>query len=278
MESHMQILFATTIFFYLLSSVSYVSFLISQKAKLQKIGLILIMIGFACHSVTIGYDFISMGHIPANNLYETLSIAAWALACVFLMFQYHFKLNILGVYAAPLISLILLWAYQLPKLPMADQRLFKSVWLISHVIIIFLGNAAFALACGVGVLYLLQERAIKTKSRGFFFRRLPSLELLDSTGYAAIVFGFTMMTIGLITGMVYAKSVWNHFWSWDPKEVWSAITWGFYAVLLHGRLTVGWRGRKAATMAIYGFAVLIFTFLGVNFLMDGHHGRFTQMQ
>jgi cytochrome c-type biogenesis protein CcsB len=132
------------------------------------------------------------------------------------------------------------------------------------------------LACGVGILYLLQERAIKIKNPGFFFKRLPSLERLDTTGYACIVVGFSLLTIGLITGSVYAKAVWGRFWSWDPKEVWSAITWLFYAALLHERLAVGWRGRRAAIMAIIGFLVLLFTFFGVNFLLTGHHGQFTQ--
>jgi len=134
-----------------------------------------------------------------------------------------------------------------------------------------------ALACGAGLLYLLQEHAIKSKHRGFFFKRLPSLELLDHTGYACIVTGFTMLTFGLITGLIYAKSVWGRFWSWDPKEVWSGITWLLYAALLHQRLTFGWRGRRAAIMAIIGFAVILFTFLGVNFLLKGHHGEFTRM-
>ncbi len=275
--THMEILFAFTILFYMLSSAGYFSYLILQKVYLQKIGLILMIVGFGCHTVTIAYDFMSLGSVPVNNLYETLSIAGWALTCVFFIFQYRYKLNVLGVYAAPLVTMVLLLAYQLPKPIFADQNLFKSIWLVSHIVTIFLGDASLALACGVGILYLLQEKAIKSKSRGFFFRRLPSLDLLDTTGHAAIVFGFTMLTIGLITGMVYAKSVWSHFWSWDPKEVWSAITWVYYAILLHERLATGFRGRKAAIMAIVGFAVLIFTFFGVNFLMGGHHGRFTQI-
>jgi cytochrome c-type biogenesis protein CcsB len=146
--------------------------------------------------------------------------------------------------------------------------------LILHVTVIFVGEAGFALACGLGILYLLQENAIKTKKQRFFFRRLPSLDKLDSGGYTCMVIGFTMLTLGLITGFVYAKSIWGRFWSWDPKEVWSGITWLFYAVLLHQRLTVGWRGRRSAIMAIIGFAVLVFTFLGVNLLMEGHHRPF----
>jgi cytochrome c-type biogenesis protein CcsB len=100
--------------------------------------------------------------------------------------------------------------------------------------------------------------------------------MLDNIGYVCIVVGFTMLTLGLITGFVYAKAVWGRFWSWDPKEVWAGITWLFYAVLLHERLTVGWRGRRSAIMAIIGFGVLIFTFLGVNLLMKGHHEVFTR--
>jgi cytochrome c-type biogenesis protein CcsB len=147
---------------------------------------------------------------------------------------------------------------------------------VAHVTLIFFGEAAFALACGVGILYLLQENSIKTKKRRFFFKRLPSLDLLDSTGYACIVVGFTLLTVGLITGLIYAKSVWGRFWSWDPKEVWSGISWLFYAALLHERLTVGWRGRRSAIMAIIGFGVLVFTFLGVNLFMEGHHKEFTR--
>jgi cytochrome c-type biogenesis protein CcsB len=125
-------------------------------------------------------------------------------------------------------------------------------------------------------LYLVQEHSIKTKNRGFFFKRLPSLELLDSTGYTCIIVGFTLLTMGLIGGIVFAKSIWGRFWNWDPKEVWTGITWLVYAVLIQQRLTMGWRGRKAAILSIIGFAILLFTFFGVNFLLQGHHGEFTK--
>jgi cytochrome c-type biogenesis protein CcsB len=144
------------------------------------------------------------------------------------------------------------------------------------VVAIFAGEAAFALAAAAGAMYLLQERAIKGKQRGFFFRRLPSLDQLDAAGYNSIVIGFSLFTLALVTGFVYARAVWGRFWGWDPKEVWSGITWLIYAVLLHQRLTVGWRGRRAALLAIAGFALVLFTFLGVNFLMGGHHEDFTR--
>lgn len=265
------------ILLYVLSTVAYIAYLFWQKERLQKYGSFLIMAGFALHTILIGYKFIRLGYVPAQNLHETLSIAGWALAGVFLGFQYKYNLKILGVLAAPLISMVMILAEQFPRLATAPQTSFKSTWVAVHVGAIFIGEAAFALACGAGVLYLLQENAIKSKKRGFFFKRLPSLELIDATSYGCLVVGFTLVTFGLISGFVYAKLAWGRFWGWDSKEVWSGISWMLYAALLHGRLVVGWRGRRAAIMAIIGFAVLLFTFVGVNFLLSGHHGPFTKL-
>jgi len=270
------ILILITIGFYILATAGYIAYLFLQKNHFQQTGYYLLAVGFMFHTILIAYGFVQSGHIPVTNLFETLSVAAWALAGVFVIFQYKFKLKVLGIYAAPLITLVMVIASWLPKEPGQVKNIYNSLWLIVHVITIFIGEAAFALACGVGLLYLVQENAIKSKHHGFFYRRLPSLELLDSTGYGCIIAGFFMLSLGLIAGFVYAKSVWGRFWSWDPKEVWSGITWLLYAALLHQRLTVGWRGRKAAIMAVIGFAVVIFTFLGVNFLLKGHHGEFTR--
>ena len=264
------------ILFYVLSTVAYIAYLFFQKDRLQKYGYWLLMVGFGIHSILIGYAFIRLGYVPAQNFHETLSIAGWALAGVFIGFQYKYNLKILGVCAAPLISMIMIMAAQFPKIAAAPQTSFKSLWVVLHVGAIFIGEAAFALACGAGVLYLLQENAIKSKKHGFFFKRLPSLDLIDATSYGCLVVGFTLLTFGLISGFVYAKLAWGRFWGWDSKEVFSGITWMLYAALLHGRLVVGWRGRRAAIMAIIGFAVLIFTFVGVNFLLPGHHGAFTK--
>ena len=273
----MEPIFLVVIICYLFSTIGYLIYLFLQKDFLQKTGFYLLATGFLCHTVELGYRFVQSGQFPASNLHETLSLAGWAIAGVFLLFQYRYRLKILGIFAAPLITIVMVIAARLPDVPSEAQTIFKSVWLVVHVVAIFIGEASLALACGAGLLYLLQENAIKSKHRGFFFKRLPSLELLDHTGYACIITGFAMMTFGLITGLIYAKSVWGRFWSWDPKEVWSGITWLLYAALLHQRLTIGWRGRRAAIMAIIGFAVILFTFLGVNFLLKGHHGEFTRM-
>ncbi|NNG01553.1 MAG: c-type cytochrome biogenesis protein CcsB [Desulfobacteraceae bacterium] len=271
----MQTTFLFTILFYVLSAGGYISYLIVQRKQLHRMASYILLIGFLMHCAWLTLAYSAAGHMPVGNLSETLSFCAWAVAAVFLIFQYKYNIKILGAYAAPMLALLMLAAFILPPKTVADPKLLQKLWLSIHITTIFLGDAAMALACGAGILYLVQERAIKSKKPGYFFKRLPSLELLDNGGYACIVTGFTLLTIGLITGLISAKLYWGRFWSWDVKEVWSALAWIFYAVLLHERLTVGWRGRRSALMAIIGFGVLIFTFLGVNLLLKGHHSQFT---
>ncbi len=272
----MEALIYASIVCYLLSAAGYGAYLFLQRDALQKYGYRLLILGFGAHTAAIAVSFARAGHMPVANLHQSLSFAGWAVAGVFLLITFRYRLKVLGAYAAPFAALIMAAASQVPDTPAQAPQALKSFWVVAHISVVFIGDAAFALACGLGVLYLLQEGAIKRKRRRFFFKRLPSLEMLDSVGYACMVIGFTMLTLGLITGFVYAKILWGRFWSWDPKEVWAAITWLFYAVLLHERLTVGWRGRRSAIMAIIGFAVLVFTFLGVNLLLEGHHRPFGQ--
>jgi cytochrome c-type biogenesis protein CcsB len=273
----MEILIILTCIFYIASTIGYAIYLFAQKDSFQKAGWYLLAAGFLVHSVDLVILALQAGTFPARNLFETLLTAGWVMTAVFLAARYKTGIKILGVFAAPLVTLCMLLATQLPKDPGQVKEIFRSFWLIFHVLSVFIGEAAFALACGIGLLYLLQEQTIKTKRHGFFYKRLPSLDQLDAAGYGCIIVGFSFLTLGLVTGFVYAKSVWGRFWGWDPKEVWSGITWLLYAVLLHERLAVGWRGRKSAIMAIIGFIVILFTFFGVNFFMQGHHAQFTQL-
>jgi cytochrome c-type biogenesis protein CcsB len=263
-------------FLYILSAIGYVAYLVRQDAFWNQTGYYLLIAGCLLHTTVIGYGTLLAGHLPVRNLRETLSMVAWAMAVLFILFQTRYHLKILGVFASPLSAVVMIISTQLPAEVLQAPAAFNSIWLYFHIVTVFLGDAAFALAFGVGIFYLVQEQAIKTKTHGFFYRRLPSLEFIDTTGYACIVVGFSLLTIGLITGFAYAKTVWGHFWSGDPKEIWSGIAWLIFAALLHGGISLGWGGRIAAIMAIIGFAVLMFTFFGVNFFLKGHHGEFTR--
>ena len=153
----------------MLSTVAYFVFLFLQKDYAQRIGYYLILAGFLCHTATIVFTFAKSGHLPVGNLQETLSLAAWTIAGGFLIFQYRFNLKILGIFAAPAVSLIVVLATLVSSEPYQATKIFKNFWLISHVMAIFFGEAFFTLAAGLGVLYLIQENAIKTKKHRFFF-------------------------------------------------------------------------------------------------------------
>ncbi|MFH1674311.1 MAG: c-type cytochrome biogenesis protein CcsB [Pseudomonadota bacterium] len=264
------------IVFYLLSTGGYVAYVFRQDRKIHKIASILLWVGFIAQTVLLISRYVETGNVPVHNMHETLLFFAWSIAGVFLFFQLKFELMVLGAFMAPLATLIVCVASMLSREPVPGDPVLKSIWLALHVVTIFMGNAAFAVAFGLAIIYLIQERQIKEKKTGFFYRRFPSLNRVDSMGYASIVVGFSMLTVGFITGAIYAQLIWGRYWSWDPKEVWSLITWLIYAALLHERLVAGWHGRRAAIMAIIGFAALLFTFFGVNFLLKGHHAPFTK--
>lgn len=263
-------------FFYLISTTGYFCYLFHQKDRIQQTALGSVGIGAVVHLFAIVLQSAALGGLPIYTLAQSLSMAGLSLAAMFLYVQYRFHLKILGVYATAMISVLMLASILVPGAAQAPDKIYKGIFFFGHIILIFSGESMLALACGAGILYLLQEQGIKGKSPGFFFKRLPSLDFLDAVSYTCISTGFALLTFGLVTGFIYAKSVWGSFWRWDVKEVFSMGAWLVYAALLHLRLYSGWQGRNSAVMSVIGFIILIFTFLGVNFFLGGHHQGFTQ--
>lgn len=265
--------------FYIFSSISYIVYFWDQKDIHHKSGFILLLAGFVSHLGSIVGAFIHLGYMPVFSLRDALSFASVSVTAVFIVIRILLNIRIMGVLASCLSAFVLGISMLVPGYHLASNSGgYNNLLLILHVVTTFTGDAAFVMAGGAGFLYILQENAIKAKKKGIFLRRLPSLELLDSTGYSCLMLGFCFLSIGLAAGMIYAKITWGRFWDWDAKEIWSAATWFIYAAILHGRKASGWRGRHAAIMYILGLAVTLFTFLGVNFLMGGHHGDFTRFR
>jgi cytochrome c-type biogenesis protein CcsB len=136
-----------------------------------------------------------------------------------------------------------------------------------------LGYAAFAVACGVSIMYLIKANSEEkaTDAAGGFLSLFPPTRVLDDLNYKAIMVGFPLLTLGIITGAAWANYAWGTYWSWDPKETWSLIVWFIYAAFLHARFTKGWVGKRAAWLSVIGFAATIFCYLGVNLLLSGLH-------
>jgi len=237
----------------------------------SRIMLSLVVVGFAFHTANIIARYVLSGHIPIANLHEASSFFSWCIVLLFFYLEYRYKLGLLGAFIMPVVFIVMLSSSMLPRKIEPLSPVLQSYWLGIHTVFAFIGDAAFAMAFGIGLMYLIQEHYVKSKHIGGLFRRLPSLQILDEINYRLITIGFPFLTLAIITGALWAESAWGSYWRWDPKEVWSLITWFIYALVLHVRLTVGWRGKRAAILSILGFCVVLFTFFGVNLLLKGLH-------
>jgi len=260
-----------TTLLYAVGTVGFLIYVIRTEKVIHRIAYGFLLAGFLSHTLGLAMLVSQLRQMPVTTLPQTFSLFAWAIVGSYLAFQLKFNIRILGTFVSPLAVVFMLLSSAIPGRVIPNSKLFKSFWLTLHVATMFIGMAIFALAFCAGIMYLLQERQIKSKSFGLLYRRLPSLEVLDSLNYVCLTFGFPLITIGLISGFVYAGAVWQSFWHWDPKEILSVVTWLIYAVLLHERLAVGWRGRRAAIMAIIGFSVILVTFVGTSVILEVHH-------
>ncbi|MBT3387125.1 MAG: c-type cytochrome biogenesis protein CcsB [Desulfobacula sp.] len=263
-------------FIYALASVFYIGSFAFKKQSLAKLGFIILIIGFLDNTLGIVLRWIESyqmgyGHAPFSNMYESLVFFSWTVAVLYIFVEFKYKESVLGVFATPLIFLAIAYASIDPNASSKISPLIpilKSNWLIAHVITCFLGYAGFAVAFGFSLIYFVKPKDPKATS---IYAKLPSWEVMDELTYQMIVFGFLFLTIGIITGAVWANSAWGKYWTWDPKETWSLITWIVYAVFLHLRMMRGWHGKNLALVSIIGFLAVMFTFFGVNYLLSGLH-------
>jgi len=269
--SALALLFNATLIIYLIASILYLVAMIGKKPEAGRIARWVLVAGVVLHAASFGVRHSTAGGTPVTTLHESLSFFAWCLVLLYLLLDLRFRLSVMGAFAAPLAFLLMVGSALSPDMVVQLNPMLRS-WLFPvHIAFAFLGNAAFALSFGAGVMYLIQDRMLKSKRFTGIYQLLPSLDTLDKVNYTCLSVGFPLMTLGIISGAVWANTVWGTYWSWDPKETWALITWFLYAALLHGRLTAGWRGKKAAIFAIIGFMFLLFTFLGVNLLLGGQH-------
>jgi cytochrome c-type biogenesis protein CcsB len=265
------LLFALTTLLYLGASILYLTAMIGKHENAGRLGRWVLLVGVVAHAAVFAVRHTMVSGTPVTSLHESISFFDWCLVLLFLLLDLRFRLSVMGAFAAPSALCLMVFSALSPDVVVPLNPVLRS-WLFPlHISFAFLGNAAFALSFGAGVMYLIQDRMLKSKRFNRLYRMLPSIDVLDRVNYTCLSVGFPFMTLGIITGAVWANLAWGSYWSWDPKETWALITWFLYAGLLHGRLTVGWRGRRAAVFSIIAFMFLLFTFLGVSLLFDGYH-------
>lgn len=263
-------------YIYFIAFMLYLVMMVMGKEVIGRVATYVTVGGLTAHTIALIFRWIEsyrlgFGHAPLSNLYESLIFFAWTIILFYLVVERRTKNRSIGVFATPLAFLAMAYASS-PKISEGIQPLIpalKSNWLIAHVVTCFFGYSAFGLAFGLSLLFLL-KRLEKPESQNVFLRRIPKGELLDDLSYQMVAIGFLLLTLGIITGSVWAHSAWGSYWTWDPKETWSLITWLIYAAFLHSRMMRGWRGNKLAILSVIGFCCVLFTYFGVNYLAGLH--------
>lgn len=267
-----EIFFHITALVYLVATFIYTAYLVSRKENFLKIAQTALTVGFVLHTLTIIARWAQSGHTPATSLHESLTLFSWMIVALNLLAVVRYRQRVLGAFVAPFALLLIVTASLLPKEIIPLSPVLESYWLPVHVIMAFLGNAFFALAFFLGIMYIIQERYLKSRRlRGLYFV-LPSLDTLDELNYKCLQYGFPLLSLAIISGAIWSEYAIGSYWDWKPRQIWSLITWFMYAALLHGRLTAGWRGRKAAIFSGIAFMILIGSFVIINLLSGGAHG------
>lgn len=263
-------------FLYLGSSLIYIIYMAFRLEKIAKIASGWTLLTFLLHTSAIIMRWIEsyqmgIGHAPLTNMYESLVFYSWCITLLYLFWERRMSSRLIGALVMPLAFFFIAYASLAPGVSAKIDPLIpalQSNWLHAHVLTCFLSYASFTISCAISILYLIQLRKKERRDNNNLTLNLENLEKLI---YKTIAIGFPLLTMGIITGAAWANYAWGSYWSWDPKETWSLITWFIYAVFLHARLRREWRGKRLAILSIVGFGAVLFTYFGVNYVLSGLH-------
>jgi len=260
---------------YALATAGYVYAMVFRNPRPLPWMVGLVGVGFILHNLAIAARYQAQGHLPWAGDYENALGVGWFIVAFTLLASWRRKqLQAIAVATVPL-SLILMGfgALRNPTLgPMAASL--RSSWLVIHVFFAWLAFGAFALAMGAGILYLLKERDARREERNPVFERFPGLARMDELMFRYVLFGFITDSVMIASGAIWARDLWGSYWSWDPVETWSLITWLIYGLAIHLRVTMGWKGRRLAWLVIFAIVTVIISFFGVTFVVESSNHFF----
>jgi cytochrome c-type biogenesis protein CcsB len=255
-----------------------VLFIFGSVFKLQRVLTVALWVsvaGLVPQGIAIGMRWIEVGHGPYLGFYEVVSSYAFISVVVLgLVVWRRPQLRITGVAIMPVAVLMLGGAMLAPKSPLEITAKLASYWLTIHVTFAKLSYGSFIAAFAIGLVYLARERQVEKGARGGMLARLPGQPVLDDLSFRFVGVGFIFLTIMIVAGAIWANEAWGRYWNWDPIETWSLISWIVYAGYLHTRLTLGWRGSRAALYAVVALPVMVFTLIGVPLAYDSIHGAY----
>jgi len=244
----------------------------SRTERVGRLASAFMVLGFLLLTTGVIFRGISAHRVPWGNMYEFSITGAFAFSGAYLFALKKYKLRWLGLPVSLAVLLTLGTAITLlyrPSAPLVPAL--KSTWLVIHVSAAIISGGVFLLANCVAAAYLILDRYEQKGVRPIWAQRLPSLEVLDNLSYRLVALVFPLWTFAVIAGAIWAESAWGRYWGWDPKETWAFITWVAYAAYLHARVTVGWRGRKAAWLCLFAGSTFLFNYIYINVWGTGRH-------
>ena len=244
----------------------------TRTEKIARIATAMMILGFLLLLAGVVGRGISAGRVPWGNMYEFSITGALAFTGAYLGALRKYDLRWLGLFVSISVLLTLGTAVTVLYVPSAPLvPALKSTWLVIHVAAAIISGGVFLLSNVIAGAFLFLDSMERKGERAPWAKRLPSLDTLDQLSYRLFAFVFPLWTFAVIAGAIWAESAWGRYWGWDPKETWAFITWVAYAAYLHARVTVGWRGRRAAWLCIFAGSTFLFNYVYVNVWGTGKH-------
>ena len=260
----------TALALYGLGTLLLIPSVVNRRPTISSASLGALGLGLLAHAGAIVWEAARIHRLPVTDVRSTLSFYAFLVTLAFFFLYLRYRITSLGLFMLPFVFVLTLISAFRPERPF-DLSAFRGGWLAVHIGSIILGYTGLFLTFVAAVMYLIQEKELKSRIPRAFYYRLPSLELCDELYYRSLLFGLPLLTVGILTGFIWASRTWKGPWEFDPKILASLLTWLIYLVLFSTRVSGNWRGRRAAYVAIFGFAAIMVTFLGVS-LLSGPHG------
>ena len=246
---------------YLISTLGYALSLLVRRVLAAKVSTAILLAAFGLHTISFFSRFMASGSLAITGIYDTLSLFAWSLCGIYLIMQLKTKTRVLGAFISPVAFLLMIAASAGLDGAVSLPDILKGGLVTAHIVLSVAGEALFALASCAGAMYLIQDRLIKNKTVGSFSRLLPPLKDLDNINHICLLWGFPLLTLGVLAGSIWARTVWGSHWQWDPKQTWTLAAWLLYALLLHQRLAIGWSGRRVALFSLLASILLLIGFI-----------------
>jgi cytochrome c-type biogenesis protein CcsB len=257
------------IYSYTIASILLLSGFVFNKEKPLRIASYFIVPAFVAHTIIFVMRWAATGYFPANSEFENAITGSW-FAIVFTVYLFIKNRELTGVALFTVPASLLLLGYGVMKspdpLPLAASL--KSSWLVIHVLFAQLAFGAYAIASGMGLLYVLKDRQMTRDVVSKFYSKIPRLEVIEENMFRFVVYGFIADAIMIIAGAIWAKDLWGNYWGWDPVEVWSLISWLLYGLSIHLKVTLGWKGRRLAWLMIFLLITVIITYWGIDIVVE----------